>query len=223
MILTHLRAIWKASWPTQVKCVALAICDHINEHGDKAFPGIILIAKKTSASRSTVIRCIQYLEDAKVIRVTRVNGLSNAYDWCHADTGVTVEPVSRRHRTSVRVTPPPVSPGHPNHPDEPSTKSSNGNQDPFADLPKAATTHAPLPMPPRNFSDFLAIHPRCFIGREERQDWEAIFRLAGFDELSKVYLAVCAKNPTPARIFRNLIADYLEQHYDLRAANGNPA
>ena len=93
--------------PLQPKMLALVL----NEHMPSAFPGVELMARRCSMSRSSVLRAIATLEEAGWLVVKRRNGSGSHYrlvgtvDQCHTETGVRGEPVSEGHRTSVTQTP----------------------------------------------------------------------------------------------------------------------
>ena len=74
---------------------------------------------------------------------------------------------------------------------------------------QAAMRHEPPPPPPKGLSDFLVSHPRCYIGRDEREDWEATYRYYGWDIMHVMYQRLAAKHD---RIFKSLALEWLDQN-----------
>lgn len=105
---------WKQRGLTSTqKLTLLALADRHNpDYG--CFPSISKICSDTELSRSTVIRCTQYLQEAGLIskeKAQRKNGsdTSNRY-ILGFEVGV-----SAQHPPSVTETPPAVSGGHPHN------------------------------------------------------------------------------------------------------------
>lgn len=105
--------------------------------------------------------------------------------------------------------------------DEDKDKDSSSNaENPFDDesMAKAkaimaadAVPKPPLPMPPKSFADFRAMHSRVFVGREERQEWEALYRLYGWDALHDMHTHLTAD-----KIFYSVANDWLSREYELK-------
>lgn len=87
-----------------------------------------------------------------------------------------------------------------------------------ADLEKAkaimaadkATGAKPLPPQAKSFRDFRSVHGRCFIGKDEREDWEALYKTWGWDAMSDMHTTL-----TDDRIYLNSATQWLSKNYKL--------
>jgi hypothetical protein len=59
------------------------------------------------------------------------------------------------------------------------------------------------PTPQRaNFADWrIMVGKRCFVGREERSEWEALFHAEGWDAMTSAYEFLTNQNPEPSKLF----------------------
>lgn len=102
----------KACWPVKcspnAKLVLFVLADHADKEW-KCWPSISTLVDRTCSSKSSVIRAIVELEAIGVVSTTKESGRSTMYqihnNRCQPDTGVTLTPVSHRHRTGVTLTP----------------------------------------------------------------------------------------------------------------------
>jgi hypothetical protein len=69
---------------------------------------------------------------------------------------------------------------------------------------------APKPTLPqaKSFTDFRAVHGRCFIGKDERPDWEALYRAYEWDAMHEMHEAL-----KDERIYLNAATAWLSKHY----------
>jgi hypothetical protein len=70
-----------------------------------------------------------------------------------------------------------------------------------------AAPKPPLPQS-RSFTDFRAMHGRCFIGKDERPDWEALLRAYEWDAMHEMHEAL-----KEDRIYLNAATAWLSKHY----------
>lgn len=68
----------------------------------------------------------------------------------------------------------------------------------------------PLPMPPKSFRDFRAVHGRIHVGRDEREDWEALFKAYQWDAMHDMHESI-----KDERIFLNTATRWLTQNYEV--------
>lgn len=106
-------------------------------------------------------------------------------------------------------------------------EQEEGRQDLFdqqaMDQARAIMAKDAAPMPPappqaakaKTFSDWRAMHPDAFIGRNEREDWEALFRLYEYDAMAQGYRHIQASKPPHSRIFLTGLTAWLTKHYEL--------
>jgi len=73
-----------------------------------------------------------------------------------------------------------------------------------------AAPKPPLPVPARSFRDFRAVHGRLFIGRDERDDWEALFKAYEWDPMHDMHETL-----TEDRIYLNAATQWLAKNYRL--------
>ena len=91
------------------------------------------------------------------------------------------------------------------------------------DEAKAIMAKDAAPMPPalpqaakpKTFSDWRAMHPDAFIGRNEREDWEALFRLYEYDAMAQGYRHIQASKPPQGRVYLTALTAWLTKHYEL--------
>ena len=106
------------------------------EHPGQCWPSINSLVRETNLSRSTVLRSIKRLGHAGWIDVSRSRGLANVYtifaepdsNWCHRDTGVTLNPKQEDIEESVEkllLSPSNLSKESPAHPMEPGVTTTN--------------------------------------------------------------------------------------------------
>ena len=80
-----------------------------------------------------------------------------------------------------------------------------------AEIIKADQTKPPLAfVPQKSFSDWRAMHPRAFIGKE-REDWESLYKIYEYDAMSAMH----TKLKEHSRIFYNQAVAWLEQNYEV--------
>lgn len=89
-----------------------------------------------------------------------------------------------------------------------------GSQDPFRDLPKSATTHPVPPAPPRSFSDWLMMHARVFVSRDDRSDWEALYRHAGWQPMAEAHKSILGSLAAGKSMFFTQVRDYIATNYE---------
>lgn len=102
----------------------------------------------------------------------------------------------------------------PEEEDEDKDKDSRGSaegEDLFDEARKIMAADA-APKPPlpqeKSFTDFRAVHGRCFIGRDERGDWEALYRTWGWDPMHDMHETL-----TEDRIYLNAATQWLAKNY----------
>lgn len=123
-----------------------------------------------------------------------------------------IDPVTRvvlSLKTTVNTTP--------EEEDEEEDKDSISGDPRGADLfavPAAAVTH-PRPGPlARSFSDWLMMHGRVFVGRDDRADWEALYRHAGWEPLSQAHAAILPTLQPNKSMFFTQVRDYIVSHFE---------
>lgn len=68
----------------------------------------------------------------------------------------------------------------------------------------------PAPSTPHrlNFADWrIGVGHRCFIGRDERAEWEALFAAEGWESMSQGYAILDRKHPKPAKLFLSMFQE----------------
>lgn len=66
----------------------------------------------------------------------------------------------------------------------------------------------PLPMPAKSFTDFRPLHGRCFVGKDERADWESLYRTYGWDAMHAMH-----EELPEARIYLSVATTWLNTNY----------
>jgi hypothetical protein len=106
--------------------------------------------------------------------------------------------------------------------DQPSAAPIADDQDLFAKRIMERDRQAqsqPLAYPPaklkKTFADFRTFHPKIFVGKAEREDWESIFKNYEWDPMSEAYKALLAKSPNAPKFFLNQVSDWLSSNYTL--------
>lgn len=77
---------------------------------------------------------------------------------------------------------------------------------------KAIMAEDAKPKPPvpqaKSFTDFRAMHGRCYIGKDERPDWEALYRVYGWDVMHEMHSTL-----TEDRIYLNTATQWLSKNF----------
>jgi hypothetical protein len=68
----------------------------------------------------------------------------------------------------------------------------------------------PLPVPPKHFRDFRAVHGRLHVGKDEREDWEALFKAYEWDAMHDMHNTL-----KEDRIFLNTATAWLSKNYEV--------
>jgi len=102
----------KAKLPHTVKLTYFALCSFANKNTETCYPSISKLAEITGISKSSVIRAVKVLEQAKAIRIKKSKGKVNEYSLLKL-TSATMTLVSKenkkwcqkRHKTSSPTEP----------------------------------------------------------------------------------------------------------------------
>jgi hypothetical protein len=68
----------------------------------------------------------------------------------------------------------------------------------------------PLPQS-KSFRDFRAVHGRIHVGRDEREDWEALFKAYEWDAMHDMHESI-----KDDRIFLNNATQWLSKNYEVK-------
>lgn len=68
----------------------------------------------------------------------------------------------------------------------------------------------PLPLPAKSFRDFRAVHGRIHVGRDEREDWEALFKAYEWDAMHDMHETL-----KEDRIYLNNATLWLSKNYEV--------
>lgn len=97
--------------------------------------------------------------------------------------------------------------------DQDSVSGDPRGADLFA-VPPAAVTHPRPGALARSFSDWLMMHGRVFVGRDDRADWEALYRHAGWEPMSQAHAAILPTLQPNKSMFFTQVRDYIVSHFE---------
>jgi hypothetical protein len=100
---------------------------------------------------------------------------------------------------------------------------AGGGEDVFANptIVKAMTHPAPGPIE-KSFGDWLTMHNRVFVNADDRDEWEALFRRAGYDVMSQAHTAIIKILQPGKKVFFSSVRDYILANFE-EVPNGNAA
>lgn len=84
----------------------------------------------------------------------------------------------------------------------------------FSGLEEKTYKHPKIGPPPRGFSDWLTMHARVFVTREDRPDWEALYRHADWDPMHQAHTALLKTLQPGKSMFYTQVRDYIATHFE---------
>lgn len=74
----------------------------------------------------------------------------------------------------------------------------------------------PTAAPPKSFADWRAMHAHVYIGKDERQDWQALYQAYGWDPMSAGHKEILEKSADKnLKIFLNVMTKWLSDNFTL--------